>query len=253
MSTVHHDNIKQTVRKTYGKIAKAGMSGCGCSCSPSGGYSQGERDNVPRGADLGLGSGNPLAIADIQPGETVIDLGSGGGIDCFLAANAVGDDGLVIGIDMTPEMVSRARANAEEGGYSNVDFRLGEIENLPVADSSADVIMSNCAINLSPDKASVYGEAFRVLKPGGRVAISDIVTTVDLPDEARGDLEQYAACVSGAASINELKEILTKAGFEGIGIQPRSGARDIPDAWKPGNDINDYTVSANVKAVRPVG
>jgi len=253
MSTVHHDNIKQTVRKTYGKIATAGMSGCGCSCSPSGSYSQGERDNVPSGADLGLGSGNPLAIADIQPGETVVDLGSGGGIDCFLAANAVGDDGVVIGIDMTPEMVSRARANAEEGGYSNVDFRLGEIENLPVADNSADVIMSNCVINLSPDKASVYGEAFRVLKSGGRVAISDIVTMVDLPEEVRGDLDQHAACVSGAASINELKEILTSAGFEDIGIQPKSGARDIPDTWKPGSEINDYTVSASIKAVKPVG
>jgi arsenite methyltransferase len=253
MSTVHHDNIKQTVRKTYGKIATAGMSGCGCSCSPSGSYSQGERDNFPSGADLGLGSGNPLAIADIQPGETVVDLGSGGGIDCFLAANAVGDDGVVIGIDMTPEMVSRARANAEEGGYSNVDFRLGEIENLPVADNSADVIMSNCVINLSPDKASVYGEAFRVLKSGGRVAISDIVTMVDLPDEVRGDLDQYAACVSGAASINELKEILTSAGFKDISIQPKSGARDIPDTWKPGSEINDYTVSASIKAVKPVG
>jgi len=252
MSTTHHDNIKRTVRETYGKIATAGMSGCGCSCSPSGSYSQAERDNVPKGANLGLGSGNPLAIADVQPGETVIDLGAGGGIDCFLAADAVGDEGLVIGIDMTPEMVSRARANAEEGGYSNVDFRLGEIENLPVGDSSADVIMSNCVINLSPDKASVYGEAFRILKPGGRMAISDVVTTVDLPDEVRGDLEQYAACVSGAASINELKDILSKAGFEDIRIQPKSGAGEIPDTWNPGSDISDYTVSATIEAVKPV-
>ncbi len=251
MSTHNHDHIKRTVRETYGKIAMAGMSGCGCSCSPSGGYSQDERDSVPKGADLGLGSGNPRAIANIQPGETVLDLGSGGGIDCFLAADAVGDDGLVIGIDMTPEMVSRARANAGEGGYSNVDFRLGEIENLPVADHSVDVIMSNCVINLSPDKASVYSEAFRVLKPGGRVAISDIVTTVKLPDEARGDLEKYAACISGAASINELKDILTRAGFEGISIQPGNGARDIPDSWKPGSDISDYTVSASIKAIKP--
>lgn len=253
MSTIHHDNIKRTVRETYGKIATAGMSGCGCSCSPSGAYSEVDRDSVPSGANLSLGSGNPLAIANIQPGETVVDLGSGGGIDCFLAANAVGDDGLVIGIDMTAEMVSRARANAAEGGYANVDFRLGEIENLPVADSSADVIMSNCVINLSPDKDSVYGEAFRVLKPGGRVAISDVVTTVDLPDEARGDLAQYAACISGAASINELKNILTRAGFESIRIQPKDEARDIPDSWKPGNDIDDYTVSATIEAVKPAG
>ena len=252
MSTIHNDNIKRTVRETYGKIATAGMSGCGCSCSPSWGYSEVERDSVPKGADLGLGSGNPLTIADIQPGETVIDLGSGGGIDCFLAADAVGDDGLVIGIDMTPEMVSRARANAEEGGYSNVDFRLGEIENLPVADSSVDVIVSNCVINLSPDKASVYGEAFRVLKPGGRMAISDVVTTVDLPDEVRGNLEQYAACVSGAASINELEDILIKTGFEDIRIQPSSDSPNIPDTWKPGSDISDYTVSATIEAVKPV-
>jgi len=252
MSTNHHDKIKRTVRETYGNIAMAGMSGCGCSCSPPGAYSQIDRDSVPSGADLGLGSGNPMAIANIQPGETVIDLGSGGGIDCFLAANAVGDEGLVIGIDMTPEMVSRARANAGEGAYNNVEFRLGEIENLPVADSSADVIMSNCVINLSPDKASVYGEAFRVLKPGGRVAISDVLTTVELPDEARGDLAQYAACVSGAASINELKEILIGAGFESIRIQPKNGARDISDSWKPGSDINDYTVSATIEAMKPV-
>lgn len=252
MPTRHHDDIKRKVSETYGKVAISGMSGCGCSCSPSRDYSQTDLDSVPKGADLGLGSGNPLAIADIQAGETVMDLGSGGGIDCFLAANAVGDDGLVIGIDMTPEMVSRARANAREGGYSNVDFRLGEIENLPVADSSVDVIMSNCVINLSPDKTSVYREAIRVLKPGGRLAISDVVTAAELPDEARGDLAQYAACVSGAASINELKNILAKAGFEDIRIQPKSGERDIPDTWKPGSNIGDYTVSATVEAVKPV-
>jgi arsenite methyltransferase len=252
MPTTNHDDIKRTVRETYGKIATAGMSGCGCCCSPSEGYSQVERDSVPKGADLGLGSGNPRAIADIQPGETVMDLGSGGGIDCFLAADTVGDDGLVIGIDMTSEMVSRARANAKQGGYSNVDFRLGEIENLPVANNSVDVIISNCVINLSPDKASVYGEAFRVLKPGGRVAISDVVTTAQLPDEARGDLEQYAACVSGAASVNELEDILTKAGFGDVRIQLKGCARDIPDTWKPGSDISDYTVSATIEAVKPV-
>jgi SAM-dependent methyltransferase len=252
MPTPLHDDIKRKVSETYGKVATSGMSGCGCSCSPSRDYNQTDLDSVPKGADLGLGSGNPLAIADIQAGETVMDLGSGGGIDCFLAANAVGDDGLVIGIDMTPEMVSRARANAREGGYSNVDFRLGEIENLPVADSSVDVIMSNCVINLSPDKTSVYREAIRVLKPGGRLAISDVVTTAELPDEARGDLAQYAACVSGAASINELEDILAKAGFEDIRIRPKSGERDIPDTWKPGSNIGDYTVSATVQAVKPV-
>ncbi len=252
MPTGNHDDIKRRVRETYGKIATAGMCGCGCGCSPSGDYSRVERSSVPKGADLGLGSGNPRAIANIEPSETVMDLGSGGGIDCFLAADAVGDDGLVIGIDMTPEMVSRARAIAKESGYSNVDFRLGEIENLPVANCSIDVIMSNCVINLSPDKVSVYGEAFRALKPGGRVAISDVVTIAELPDEARGDLEQYAACVSGAASVNELKNILTKVGFEDIRIQPKSDAGDIPDTWKPGSDIRDYTVSATIEAVKPL-
>ena len=252
MPTPHHDDIKRKVRETYGKVATAGTSGCGCSCSTSRGYSQAELDSVPKGADMGLGSGNPLAVADIQPGETVLDLGSGGGVDCFLAADAVGDDGLVIGIDMTPEMVNRARAKAKEGGYSNVVFRLGEIENLPVADSSVDVIMSNCVINLSPDKTAVYREAFRVLKPGGRLAISDVVTTAELPDAARGDLERYAACVSGAASTNELKDTLSEAGFEAIRIQPKSGGRDIPGTWEPGSDIGDYTVSATVEALKPV-
>ncbi len=252
MPTANHDEIKRKVRETYGKIAMSGMSCCGSSCSPAESYSRDERSRVPRGADLGLGSGNPRTIANIQPGETVMDLGSGGGIDCFLAADAVGDDGLVIGLDMTPEMIGRARANAREGGYANVEFRLGEIENLPAADGSVDVIISNCVINLSPDKVLVYGEAFRVLKPGGRIAIADIVTMAELPDDARGDLEQYAACVSGAASINELKAILAKAGFERIRIQPRDGARGIPDTWKPGSDISDYTVSAYIEAVKPL-
>ncbi len=251
MSTTNCEDIKRRVRETYGKIASRGMPGCGCGCAPSSGYSQAQRDNVPSGADLGLGSGNPLKLANIQPGETVLDLGSGGGIDCFLAADAVGADGRVIGIDMTPEMVSRARVNAGESGYSNVDFRLGEIENLPVADSSVDVILSNCVINLSTDKASVYGEAFRVLKPGGRVAISDIVIMAELPDEARGDLEQYAACVSGAATIPELKDILAEAGFRDIRIQPGSGAADISHPWKPGSDIGDYAVSATIEAIKP--
>ena len=251
MPTPHHDDIKRKVRETYGKVATAGTSGCGCSCSTSRGYSQAELDSVPKGADMGLGSGNPLAVADIQPGETVLDLGSGGGVDCFLAADAVGDDGLVIGIDMTPEMVSRARAKAKEGGYSNVDFRLGEIENLPVADSSADVIMSNCVINLSPDKTAVYREAFRVLKPGGRLAISDVVTTAELPDEARGNLERYAACVSGAATMGELHQILSETGFEKINIQPKDESREVIREWAPGRKLEDYIVSAAIEAVKP--
>ncbi|MDP6829707.1 MAG: methyltransferase domain-containing protein [Alphaproteobacteria bacterium] len=232
MPTAQYDDFKRNVRETYGRIAAAETTGCGCSCSTSSGYSQGDLDDIPEGADLGLGSG--------------------GGIDCFLAAKSVGQSGHVIGVDMTPEMISRARSNALEGGYDNVEFRLGEIENLPVADGSVDVIMSNCVVNLSTEKASVYGEAFRVLKPGGRLAISDVVTTANLPDEARGDLERHAACISGAASINELRAILGTAGFTDVRIQPKNDGHDLPDEWAPGSDISEYTVSAMIQAVKPV-
>ena len=258
MPESNHDNIKRTVREAYGKIATDGTPGCGCcgpdsDCSPgSGRYSRIERNSIPKGSDLGLGSGNPRTIANIQPGETVLDLGSGAGVDCFLVADAVGENGLVIGVDMTPEMIDRARENARQGKFSNVTFRLGEIEHLPVKDSSVDVIISNCVINLSPDKKSVYDEIFRVLKPGGRLAISDIVTTVDLPGEARGDLERYAACVSGATSINELKDILFRAGLEDIRIDTDNDAREIPATWIAGSDISNYTVSATIEAVKPV-
>ncbi|MDP6874214.1 MAG: arsenite methyltransferase [Alphaproteobacteria bacterium] len=252
MPTAQYDDFKRNVRETYGRIAAAETTGCGCSCSTSSGYSQGDLDDIPEGADLGLGSGNPKAAAQIEQGEVVLDLGSGGGIDCFLAAKSVGRSGHVIGVDMTPEMISRARSNALEGGYDNVEFRLGEIENLPVADGSVDVIMSNCVVNLSTEKASVYGEAFRVLKPGGRLAISDVVTTANLPDEARGDLERHAACISGAASINELRAILGTAGFTDVRIQPKNDGHDLPDEWAPGSDISEYTVSAMIQAVKPV-
>ncbi|MDP6689873.1 MAG: methyltransferase domain-containing protein [Alphaproteobacteria bacterium] len=232
MPTAQYDDFKRNVRETYGRIAAAETTGCDCSCSTSSGYSQGDLDDIPEGADLGLGSG--------------------GGIDCFLAAKSVGQSGHVIGVDMTPEMISRARSNALEGGYDNVEFRLGEIENLPVADGSVDVIMSNCVVNLSTEKASVYSEAFRVLKPGGRLAISDVVTTANLPDEARGDLERHAACISGAASINELRAILGTAGFTDVRIQPKNDGHDLPDEWAPGSDISEYTVSAMIQAVKPV-
>jgi SAM-dependent methyltransferase len=254
MQDLRDEEIRQAVRETYGRIAKSAAAGCGCSCSPAAlGYAEAELDELPEGAEMALGSGNPLAIAALKPGETVLDLGSGGGIDCFLAARQVGESGRVIGVDMTPEMVGKARANAAKGGTTNVEFRLGEIEHLPVADASVDVVLSNCVINLSPDKPAVYREAYRGLKPGGRLAISDVAATAELPEEARNDLARYAACVSGAASLSELERILSQAGFEKIRIRPQAGVRELLREWLPGRDIEDYVVAATIEAVKPAG
>jgi ubiquinone/menaquinone biosynthesis C-methylase UbiE len=197
-----------------------------------------ELSQIPEGANLGLGCGNPQGIAALSPGETVLDLGSGGGIDCFLAAQQVGDSGWVIGVDMTPQMLARARANAAKSGVRNVEFRLGEIEHLPVSDASVDVILSNCVVNLSPDKPAVFREAFRVLKPGGRLAISDMVAKGPLPAEVRADLDSYTGCIGGAAEISELKEMLSQAGFVDVRITPKAASRDL-------------VVSANIEARRP--
>jgi ubiquinone/menaquinone biosynthesis C-methylase UbiE len=217
------------------------------------GYSSGDFASVPEGANMGLGCGNPVALASIKPGETVVDLGSGGGFDCFLAAKEVGETGHIIGVDMTSDMIHKARKNAEEMGGLNVEFRLGEIENLPVADNTADLIMSNCVINLSPSKGRVYRESFRVLKPGGRLAISDIVATAQLPDEIRNDLELVGACVGGAATIEETKKSLQEAGFQDINIIPKENSRELLKAWDPGKTKNaaDYVVSANIEARKP--
>jgi ubiquinone/menaquinone biosynthesis C-methylase UbiE len=198
-----------------------------------------------------LGCGNPQAIAALQPGETVLDLGSGAGFDCFLAVRQVGPTGQVIGVDMTAEMVAKARENAGAAGYANVEFRLGEIEHLPVADASVDVIISNCVINLSPDKPQVFREAFRVLRPGGRLAISDIVTTAPLPEEVRNDLALYAGCIAGAATIAELEAMLGESGFDNIRIQPKDESRQLIREWAPGQKIEDYIVSAAIEAVKP--
>jgi SAM-dependent methyltransferase len=200
-----------------------------------------------------LGSGNPVALASLKPGETVVDLGAGGGFDCFLAAKKVGATGKVIGVDMTPDMVSKARHNAEKVGVPNVEFRLGEIENLPVADHSADVILSNCVINLSPDKLEVYRDAYRVLKPGGRLAISDVVATAELPEEVRGDLQLVAACVGGAATIDETGALLKEAGFQEININPNDTGREILREWDPDQSANagDYVAAAYIEAVKP--
>ena len=254
------EEIRQAVRDKYGSVAQATDTGCGCSisscCNPGDvsvalGYSPEQLTAAPEGANMGLGCGNPHAIASLKEGETVLDLGSGGGFDCFLAAQAVGETGRVIGVDVTPEMVSKARQNVASVGFKNIEFRLGEIENLPVADASVDVIISNCVINLSPEKPRVFREALRVLKPGGRLAISDVVATAQLPDEMKKDLALYAGCVAGAASIDELVDMLRKAGFTHIRIQPKDESREFIRDWAPGMRVEDFVVSATIEAVKP--
>ncbi|NNG17552.1 MAG: arsenite methyltransferase, partial [Gemmatimonadales bacterium] len=199
------DEIRIAVRDSYGRIAANDQSGCGCGCgsetdgptqlATAMGYADTDLGDAPEGANLGLGCGNPHAIASLEPGETVVDLGSGAGFDCFLAARKVGDSGSVIGVDMTPQMITKARANARKAGAANVSFRLGEIEHVPVADNTADVIMSNCVINLSPEKEQVFSEAFRVLRSGGRLAVADVVASAPLPAAAKENLKAYTACV----------------------------------------------------------
>ena len=259
-------DIRQTVRQEYGKIGGAGGSGCASSCcagnsagatgcggqtSTGLGYSQSDLSDVPEGADLGLGCGNPQAIAALRPGETVLDLGSGGGIDCFLAARQVGEAGKVIGVDMTAEMIDRGRQNAAKAGVRNVEFRLGEIEHLPVPDEAVDVILSNCVINLSPDKPAVFQEAFRVLKRGGRLAISDIVATTPLPESVRNNVELHVGCVAGAATIEQIESMLNSAGFTDIRITASERSRDVIREASPGSGLEDYVVSATIEAVRP--
>lgn len=265
MDTIKKDKIRQAVRINYGKVAQAGSPGC-CStsscCSPEGaaaadaisvrlGYSHDDVSAVPEGANMGLGCGNPQAIASLKPGETVLDLGSGGGFDCFLAARAVGETGKVIGVDMTHEMVSKARENAAKAGFNNVEFRLGEIEHLPVADNSVDVIISNCVINLSPEKHKVFEDSFRVLKPGGRLAVSDVVATAELPEEVKNDLALHAGCIAGASLIDEVDAMLRRSGFRNIRIKPKDESRDFIRTWAPGRKIEEYVVSATIEAVKP--
>lgn len=257
METQDNDQIRTQVRTAYAKVAN-GAGGCSVGCcgtagngSMAMGYSADELAAAPEGADLGLGCGNPQAIAALRSGDTVLDLGSGGGFDCFLAAKRVGRTGKVIGVDMTPEMVTKARGNARKVDATNVDFRLGEIEHLPVADASVDVILSNCVINLSPDKRAVFGEAFRVLKAGGRLAISDVVAIKDMPPELARSVEAMTGCVAGSAKVGDLEIMLREAGFEEIRIvaKPESGA--IIAQCMPGAE--DYVASATIEARRPGG
>jgi arsenite methyltransferase len=251
------DRVKNQVRTAYAKVAQGG-SGCSVGCcgtdnggSLSLGYAPEDLASVPDGADLGLGCGNPQALAALRPGEAVLDLGSGAGFDCFLAAQRVGRTGRVIGVDMTPEMVMKARENARRVDALNVEFRLGEIEHLPVADASVDVILSNCVVNLSPDKSAVFREAFRALKPGGRVAISDVVALRPLPRALAESVEAMTGCVAGSAQIEDLRALLTSAGFENVRIEPRPDSGKLMSRCMPGTE--DYVASATIEARKPGG
>ncbi len=224
------DEIKKTVREGYARVAKQSNSCCATAspcCSGADlaqnisraiGYSEEELESVPEGANLGLGCGNPVALASLKKGETVLDLGSGAGFDCFLAADRVGKKGKVIGVDMTPEMLEKARENAQRGNYENVEFRLGEIENLPVADNSVDTIISNCVINLSPDKNRVFKEAFRALKPGGRLMVSDIVLLKELPASIKNSVQAYVGCLAGASMKDNYLKTIKDAGFRKVKV-----------------------------------
>ena len=216
------------------------------------GYSANDLSVVPDGANMGLGCGNPQAIASLKVGEKVLDLGSGGGFDCFLAAKAVGETGYVIGVDMTPEMISKARRNAIKASVGNVEFRLGEIEALPVADNAVDIIISNCVINLSPEKKRVYSEMFRVLKPGGRLAISDIVAVVELPSAVKNNMALYLGCVAGASIIQEIEAMLCQTGFEKIRISPNEESKAVIRELFPELGMENYVVSATIEAIKPM-
>lgn len=249
------ENVREEVRRRYGATA-LGKTSCGDEfCTSTGttelGYSTEDAATAPEAANLGLGCGNPLAIASLKEGQVVLDLGSGAGFDCFLAARAVGQTGRVIGVEMTHEMLIKARENAQNNGFTNVEFRLGEIEALPVADDSVDIIISNCVINLSPEKQRVLNEAFRVLKPDGKLAIADIVATAPLPDDIKNDWGAYTGCMAGASQITELERMLRASGFKEIKIAPKDSSRSFIREWLPGKRVEDYLISATIEAVKP--
>lgn len=258
------EKIKKDIRKKYSEVALKGSSGgcCGGGCSCGGtpidvkessiqiGYTQKDIFNVPIGSNMGLGCGNPIAIASLKEGEVVLDLGSGSGFDCFLASRQVGDTGHVIGIDMTPDMVALARNNAEEDGYNNVEFRLGEIEYLPVADESVDVIISNCVINLSLDKRKVFKEAYRVLKVDGRLSISDVVATAELPSEIKQDLNMMTGCIAGAEFVEDIRAMMYDAGFKNVKLTPKDNGKEIVSSWVPDRNIDEYVTSYIIEATK---
>lgn len=254
------DQTRATVRDHYAKVARDPSVGCApgcCAATPDMslalGYTADDLSAVPEGANLGLGCGNPQAIAALAPGETVLDLGSGGGFDCFLAARRVGSEGKVIGVDMTAEMIAKARDNARAVEASNVEFRLGEIEHLPVADGAVNVILSNCVINLSPDKARVFREAFRVLAPGGRLAISDVVAFEALPDAMKDEVAALTGCIAGAAPIAAVEAMLAEAGFENVRVRAKPESRDFIREWFPGKGYEELVASATIEATKPGG
>jgi arsenite methyltransferase len=252
---MNETDIREKVREHYADIAE-GKTNCCSGASPCSGdekisqklgYSQQDLEALPAQSEMGLGCGNPLSFANLQPGEVVVDFGSGGGIDCFLASKEVGPAGSVIGVDMTPQMLARARKNADSGGHANVEFRLGEIENLPVADQIADVVISNCVINLSTDKRRVYREAFRVLKNGGRFAVADMVAIAPLPEALKEDVVAYTGCISGAASVEEVKEWLAAAGFQRVEVKVKRKSSEFIRSDAHGK-LDDYVASADITA-----
>ena len=259
------DDPRAVVREKYGAVAQGTSTGCGCGTGCCGGaaddaaalaalgYTDEQRANIPAGADLGLGCGNPLAHAALQPGETVLDLGSGGGIDCFLAAKEVGPSGRVIGVDMTAAMIERARGNLAKVAAANVEFRLGEIEHLPIADASVDAIISNCVVNLSPDKPQVFREALRVLKPGGRLVVSDLVLTRELGEELRRNVDLYVGCVAGASRKEEYLQLMRDAGFRDVSILEErvyaAGMENLPENG-PEREAFSAVVSVKVRAIK---
>ncbi len=257
------------VRDTYGKIAQGQKGCCGSTCgadarefAKSIGYSEKDLKVIPDEANLALSCGNPTALAGLKKGEIVLDLGAGAGFDCFLAASKVGSKGRVIGVDMTPEMIEKARVNAKTNKVKNVEFRLGEIENLPLADKSVDVAISNCVINLSADKQRVFQEIYRVLRPGGRIAVSDMALLKKLPDNIEKSMEAYAGCIAGAILVEEYKKIVKKAGFKNVNIAVKGyslypgsytedpGEGTILGSFKKGEYLQDYVVSVCVEGYK---